>query len=208
MIWLARATEVEIDQLISGCGHKVSVFLQLQKETAIRCGEAWNLQWTDIDFKTNTVRVEPEKGSKPRIFNMSTKLLAMLNSLPRSSEKIFIGGEVSYIRRTFQRQRKRIAHKLGNPRLNRISFHTLRHWKATMLYHQTPDIMYVMQFLGHRNINNTLKYIQLEGALFKNENEEFICKVASKIDEAKELIEAGFEYVCEFNGIKAFRKRK
>jgi hypothetical protein len=39
-------------------------------------------------------------------------------------------------------------------------------------------------------------------------NEEFICKVASTLQETKELIEAGFEYVCEFNGANAFRKRK
>ena len=132
----------------------------------------------------------------------------MLNSLQRNSEKVFNGSAVSYIRRTFQRQRKRIAKKLGNARLNQITFHTFRHWKATMLQHQTKDVYYVMQFLGHRNINNTIKYISLEKALYKTENEEFVCKVASTIDEAKELIEVGFEYVCEFNGVKAFRKRK
>lgn len=49
---------------------------------------------------------------------------------------------------------------------------------------------------------------QLEEALFKKKNEEYICKVASTIEEAKELIEVGFEYVCEFNKVKAFRKRK
>ena len=75
-----------------------------------------------------------------------------------------------------------------------------------MEYYRTKDILYVMQFLGHRNINNTLKYIQLEEALFKNE--EFICKVATTIEEAKQFIELGFEYVCEFNTKKMFRKRK
>jgi len=65
-----------------------------------------------------------------------------------------------------------------------------------------------MQFLGHKNINNTLLYIQLEEALFKRVNAEFICKFASTIDEAKTLIEAGFDYVYAFNDVKAFRKRK
>ena len=77
-----------------------------------------------------------------------------------------------------------------------------------MLYHQTKDILYVMQFLGHKNIKNTLKYIQLEEALFKEQNEEFICKIAKTIEEAKELIELGFEYVCEIQDAKLFRKRK
>ena len=65
-----------------------------------------------------------------------------------------------------------------------------------------------MQFLGHKNIKNTLKYVQLEEALFKEQNKEFVCKVAKTIEEAKELIELGFEYVCEIQDAKLFRKRK
>lgn len=84
----------------------------------------------------------------------------------------------------------------------------VRHWKATQLYHQTRDILHVMQFLGHRVIRNTLKYIQLEEALFQKKNDAFTCKVAGDLEEVKALIEAGFEYVCELNGVKLFRKRK
>jgi hypothetical protein len=32
--------------------------------------------------------------------------------------------------------------------------------------------------------------------------------IAHGIDEAYKLVEAGFEYVCDFDGIKVFRKRK
>jgi len=39
-------------------------------------------------------------------------------------------------------------------------------------------------------------------------DEEFICKVAESLEEAQTLIEGGFEYVTEFNGVKLFRKRK
>jgi pentose-5-phosphate-3-epimerase len=40
------------------------------------------------------------------------------------------------------------------------------------------------------------------------ESDEFICKVAKNVQEAKELIENGFEYVTEIDGIQLFRKRK
>ncbi|MEM2995823.1 MAG: site-specific integrase [Candidatus Bathyarchaeia archaeon] len=103
------------------------------------------------------------------------------------------------------RQRKRAAEKLGNPRLLQITFHTFRHWKATMEYYKTKDILYVMRLLGHKNIKNTLVYTQLVD--FKNED-DFVCKVASTNEEIAQLIEAGFEYVCEHNGAKFFRKRK
>jgi hypothetical protein len=69
----------------------------------------------------------------------------------------------------FQRQRRRAAHKLQNPRLIKIHFHTFCYWKGTMLYHQTKDMYYVMQRLGHKNIKNTLLYVQLEEALYKGQ---------------------------------------
>jgi GMP synthase PP-ATPase subunit len=77
-----------------------------------------------------------------------------------------------------------------------------------MEYHKTKDILHVMQLLGHKNIKNTLIYIQLEEALFKKGETEYICKVASTVEEAKQLVEAGFEYVTEIDGKKLFRKPK
>ena len=65
-----------------------------------------------------------------------------------------------------------------------------------------------MRFLGHKSITNTMLYIQLEEGLFKEENEEYICKVAETVQEMRTLVEAGFEYVCDLNGAKVFRKRK
>ena len=76
-------TEAELDALIAGTGRKLSAFLQLLKETAMRCGEAKRLKWTDIDFEKGIIRLnEPEKGSNPRLWKVSQKLIAMLNALP------------------------------------------------------------------------------------------------------------------------------
>ena len=197
-------TEADIDQLIAGCGKKMSAFLQLLKETAIRAGEAWKLQWTDIDYEKRTVRITPEKGSNPRIFKVSQKLLDMLSTLPKSSQFVFGKYHIRGFASSYRRSRKRLARKLGNPRLLQITFHTFRHWKATMEYHKTRDILHVMRFLGHKNIKNTLIYTQL----IDLEEDEYVCKVAENIEEAKQLIEDGFEYVCDMDTVKLFRKRK
>jgi hypothetical protein len=37
---------------------------------------------------------------------------------------------------------------------------------------------------------------------------DYVCKVAKTIEEAKALVESGFDYVTEVDGIKLFRKRK
>jgi len=73
-----------------------------------------------------------------------------------------------------------------------------------MEYHRTKDILHVMKILGHKNIQNTLKYTQLVNF----EDDEYICKAAKTLKDASGLVEAGFEYVCEIQDAKLFRKRK
>ncbi|MEM1767225.1 MAG: tyrosine-type recombinase/integrase, partial [Candidatus Bathyarchaeia archaeon] len=106
--------------------------------------------------------------------------------------------------RSFQRKKKVLAQRHGNPRLLQITFHTFRHWKATIEYARTKDILHVMKLLGHKNIKNTLIYTQLTN--FKED--EWVCKVARTVEEAKQLIEAGFEYVDTIDGFHLYRKRR
>jgi hypothetical protein len=77
-----------------------------------------------------------------------------------------------------------------------------------MEYHKTKDIIHVKNMLGHKNINNTMIYINMEQALFLEANDQFTCKTATNVKEATELIEAGFEYIQEIDGIRLYRKRK
>jgi hypothetical protein len=65
-----------------------------------------------------------------------------------------------------------------------------------------------MQYLGHRNIRSTLKYIQLEQAIHGNEPDNYTSRIAKTVKEARELVEAGFEYVFDIDDVKLFRKRK
>jgi len=201
-------TEAEIDQLIAASGRKVSVVLQLLKETGMRIGEAMKLKWTDIDFERRTVRISPEKHSNPRIIPVSNRLLEMLSNLPKHSEKIFPMTRKA-MDTNFYKQRKKIARKLGNPRLLQISFHTLRHWKGTMEYHKTKDPEYVKRLLGHRRMDSTMLYINIEQAVFQNTPpDEFHVKVAQTTEEIKTLLEAGFEYILQKDSLAFFRKRK
>lgn len=71
--------ESEINDLIAGCGKKISTTLQLLKETGMRIGEASRLKWTDINTRNNTVILnDPEKNGNPRIWKVSKKLINMI----------------------------------------------------------------------------------------------------------------------------------
>jgi integrase len=202
-------TEQEIDSLIAGSPKKLATILQLLKETASRIGEALQVQWIDINENAQTITINsPEKNSYPGIYKVSAKLVGMLNSLPKKSERIFNKANPNTAQLCLSRARKRVAAKLQNPRLLQVTFHTFRHWKATMEYHKTRDILHVQSLLRHKKIDNTLIYVNLEAALFHTENNEFHVKTASTTEEIKSLLEVGFEYICEKDGVIFLRKRK
>ena len=129
-------------------------------------------------------------------------------SMPKTNEYVF--GTCSKVTRgsVFYRLRKNLARKLGNPRLLNISLHTFRHWKATALYHETKNPVWVKEFLGHRSLDTTLLYIQLEKHLYKEDLDAFVVKAVKDADEIPALLEVGFEYHCEKDGLMFFRKRK
>jgi integrase/predicted RNA-binding Zn-ribbon protein involved in translation (DUF1610 family) len=202
-------TEQEIDALIAGSGKKNAAFLQTLKETAMRSGEAKRLNWIDIDYERNVITLNaPEKGSNPRMWKVTSTLIEMLYALPRKNEQVFTGSLKS-MKTTFQKNRKRLAQTLQNTRLLRIHFHTLRHWKATTLYHQTKDPYYVQHFLGHKSLKSTEIYVNIEHTLFEaGANDQFTVRIVEKPEEIKELLEAGFEYVCKKDTLIFLRKRK
>jgi len=197
--------EKEIDALIVYCGKKTATRLQLLKESAMRIGEALKLKWIDVDLERKIITLNnPEKHGNARAFKISDKLIAMLNRLPKTNDKLFGKTSVAIAVSNFYNQRKRAAAKLQNPRLLHITFHTLRHWKATMEYQKTRDILHVMRLLGHKNINNTLIYTHL----INYETDDYHSATADSVQEARKLIESGFEYICTTNNIMLFRKRK
>jgi len=122
-------TESEVDQLIAATTHRIGTFLQLLKETGVRPGEAWRLKWIDLDTERRTVTVAPEKNSNPRIYKLSSQLVERIDKLPKDFDFWFGTGTLDHFARNFSLQRRRAAKKIGNPRINRISFKTLRHWK-------------------------------------------------------------------------------
>jgi integrase len=174
-------TEQELDILISNGSKVVSAFLQILKDTGMRRGEALKLEWDNIDFERCVVRITAEKNSYPRVLPLSQTAITYLQRLPKRHSKVFNRTSVTT---TFYRLRKRLAHKLQNPRLQKIGFHTFRHWKATMEYHKTKDILHVKEMLGHKSIQNTLIYINIERALFQKQSDEFHVKTAKTVEEA------------------------
>jgi integrase len=200
-------TETEIDSLVaSAWTPKTATLLQLLKETGARIGEIDKLKWTHIDQERRTIYITAEKGSNSRILPISAKLVSMFNNLPKVKRaRANKHGHST----TFDHLRNQASIKLNNPRLKQIHLHTFRHWKGTMEYHKTKDIIHVKQVLGHKSIDSTMLYINIEQALYLEESDEFTCKATKDTNEATKLIESGFQYVTTTpEGLMLFKKRK
>jgi hypothetical protein len=61
-----------------------------------------------------------------------------------------------------------------------------------------------MNIPDHKNIKNTLVYTHLVNA----QDDEYVTKMAWNLEEACELLEAGFDYVTDMEHAKIFKKRK
>lgn len=162
-----------------------------------------NLRWIDISGNIITIN-QPVKGHLPRQLKVSNKLLAMLNSLPKTHERIF---PVRYanIFNGYTKLRKRIAEIQKNPRLLSIQLRTFRHWGDTMIAHYTNgNVLTVKKLLGHKRVENSMKYI----GMINFKDDDFEVTTATTVEEAKQVLTAGFDYVMEKNGKMLFRRPK
>jgi len=202
-------TTAQLDMLIANSGRTMTVKLTLSKETGLRPVEVCNLKVKDIDLTQKTVYPTTAKHGAPRALKISTSLTEMLRThidehKLNPNDKLFKGDSDNYGKH-YRLHRNQLAERLHKPELKSIRLYDFRHYFATWLYAKAKDILYVKQQMGHRKIETTLVYTQL---LNINEEEEYTCKVATNTEEDKELIENGFEYVTERDGLKIYRKRK
>jgi integrase len=201
-------TEEKINLIIGHASKKYVIIYKIAMQCGLRPVEIGNLTLSDIDLEKGMLSVYSAKNGVPRVLKLTSQTLAMLKEHAKRkhfslNDRLFPSGSI--ISNTYERLKASVAKKLNDPELKKIRLYDLRHYYATMLYYKTKDILLVKEKLGHRNINNTLIYTHLVSF---SENEEFHSATAKTVDEAKKLIESGFEYVTEMDGVKLFRKRK
>jgi hypothetical protein len=73
---------------------------------------------------------------------------------------------------------------------------------------RTRNIILVKEFLGHRSIETTMLCIQLEGQVFQTDSDKFTVKAVNDPKEIQKLLEVGFDYVCEKDGLMFLRRRE
>ncbi len=200
-------TEERINQVIVRARGKYVLVFSILRDTGMRPVELERTRTRDIDLERGTITVRTAKGGAGRTVQVRRQTLALLKEYIgkrnfRLDDKPFPKRKKMTGR--WVRLRNTVAAKLMDPAFRTIRLYDLRHFAATMAYHKTRDILYTQKMLGHRNLKSTLRYVQL--IAFKDD--DYTSAVARTVEEVRQLVEAGFEYVTEMDGAKVFRKRK
>jgi len=202
-------TDEEMHLAINTGRKRSVIFSMFLYETGARANEAQRLEWTDLDQERNKVTIKASKNGNARIITISKQLMNMLFSLPKKAKTVFPKASPNTRQVSFRLRMKNLARVHQNPRFLKIHCHTFRYSKALREYDKTKSILHVKKILGHKSIMTTQIYVELYEEIYGDmKPENYICETASTVKEAKKLVEAGFDYVCEIEGEQLFRKYK
>jgi len=201
-------SEEKLNMIIADGSRKFALMLSMMRDLGTRPIELTWLKLRDVDLESGAVSITSAKHCVGRTLRLKPQTLLMLKAYALSknlaqNDKLF-PIKSSSISEGYRRIRNRLAEKLGDMSMKSIRLYDFRHFRATMTYHKTKDLLYIKQMLGHKDLRTTLRYTQL----IDFAGDEFCSATAKTVEEASKLIEQGFEFVCDLDGVKLFRKRK
>ncbi len=182
----AYLTEKEIGMFLDAIKNDDSKGLLIRKlrfealaifllQTGARIGEVLSIKINDIDRQNMEVNIIG-KGSKPRpLFLKEETILAIDKYLSRrtdNQEALFVAlngksrWEQTDVGRSFRRYKNRSGIRKD------FTIHTLRHTYATQLVMRGVPMNTVQYFLGHSNLETTMKYYI--GAVEKDRARQFV----------------------------------
>ena len=173
------STKEQYDKIIEFANnHPQGVFIRLMLEAGLRISEACGVKYSDIDFKTNTLTLKRTctsvnyRAHISEIFkNASSKRSIpiskdLCNHIAQEMEKhspddyISTGDSVPQMPTYITKYKYKAfftALEKEYPEIPKLSPHELRHTCGTLLYANSKDIYAVSKYLGHANIDITVK---------------------------------------------------
>ncbi|MFQ5793668.1 MAG: tyrosine-type recombinase/integrase [Candidatus Bipolaricaulia bacterium] len=133
----------------------------------LRASEVGLLQLQDLDLDNFRIRIRRLKGSLSSVHHLSPKEVSMLKSYLRTRKGkdnnpvLFPSNRGTPIsRKTLHVMMQKYGELAGIPKEKR-KFRVLKHSIATHMLDAGFDIIEVKDWLGHKNIENTMVYAQL-----------------------------------------------
>ena len=158
----------ELARLFAVAGHvKSRTFLMLAYGTGLRLSELCHLRVIDIDSHADRmcIRVEQGKGGKDRYVPLAHDVLQVLRAWWHSAHPrpwLFCNvQDASRPLHTSNPQRWYYRARDAAGITKRGGIHTLRHCYATHLLEVGVDLHSLSQWMGHRHVSTTTRYLHL-----------------------------------------------
>ena len=166
----------EVSRLVKAAGsvgrhrHRDRTLILLSYSHGLRVGEAVSLRWHQVDLKEGLLHVNRLKNGVPSTHPLRGAELRVLRKLRRDypdSPFVFVterGGPLttSTVRKLIARAGERA--NLPFP----IHPHMLRHALGYKLANDGHDTRAIQHYLGHKNIQHTVRYTELASDRFNN----------------------------------------
>jgi type 1 fimbriae regulatory protein FimB/type 1 fimbriae regulatory protein FimE len=135
----------------------------------LRRTEAAHLRWSDVDLAGGTIYIRRVKGSRSGRHPLSGDEMRALKKLKKDyapSPFVFTGNRQTPLS---ERTISHIVHQAGILAGFEFSVHAhlLRHACGYYLANKGVDLRIIQDYLGHANIQNTVRYTQLDAARFE-----------------------------------------
>lgn len=168
-------TEREVEGMIKTAkvvgryGHRDSTLILLAYRHGLRISELVCLRWSQVDFSQATLHVNRLKRGTPSIHPLHSPELRALRKLQKDypeSSYLFVSERQGPLSADAARH---IIERAGQ--LSGIPFpvhpHMLRHATGYYLASQGTDTRTIQAYLGHRNIQHTVRYTELAPGRFR-----------------------------------------
>jgi site-specific recombinase XerD len=169
-------TETEVDRLVEGAkdnryGHRDATMILVAYRHDLRAVELVDLRWDQIEFATATMHVRRVKQGTPATHPIIGDELRALRRLQREQEPkspfVFTSERgTPFTTAGFARmiERAGIEARLGF----KAHPHMLRHACGYTLANRGHDTRALQAYLGHRNIQHTVRYTEMSPTRFKD----------------------------------------
>ena len=169
-------TETEVERLMKAAsrnrwGHRDATMILMAFRHGLRASELTDLRWDQVDFKTATLHVRRVKQGTPATHPVRGDELRALRRLQREQEPrspfVFTSERgAPFSTAGFARMVERAGIE------TKLSFkahpHMLRHACGYALANRGHDTRALQAYLGHKNIQHTVRYTELSPTRFKD----------------------------------------
>ncbi len=178
-VFLSEKDTTKLYVIAEKTGMKCEIVLALN--TGLRMSEMRQLKWDDLDLKNRQLLVRKSKGKRPRTIPLNKKSIDALKEQRRKYKHliyVFPGGNggarhegdwtipkmrgINWWSKISVRRMQKISvlRKLPKGRTGR-GWHALRHTFATRAAQAGIDIFKLKDWMGHRKVETTLRYIHM-----------------------------------------------